>query len=211
MTRRAAVAAAVVLALVVAGELGRRTLAARAVEAEARRRDELAAVAQRALQQGAPKEALDALRALEQVDPLRAGLTSSLGRALVATGAASEALPVLERALQRDGPTPSVLEDQAVALAQLGRHDEARAALERAVMMDEGRPSALRRLAQANLILGEVDRAVASWEKALQVAPVPERDAIKTEASTLLAAAGYPDAGVREPLPPSVPGQPKPP
>jgi Flp pilus assembly protein TadD len=194
---RKVIVAAGLLALAAAGWfVVRGALAERAAQAEAKRRDELAYAAQWDLEHSAPQQALEKLRALEQTDPTRKGLTSSLGRALVSTGAPAEALPVLERALVRDGPTAETLEYQAVALAQLGRHVEARATIERSLMLDERRPSALRRLAQTHLTLGDVEPAIASWQRAAQVATAAERAAILDEARTLLTAAGYPDAGV---------------
>ncbi|MCU0697926.1 MAG: tetratricopeptide repeat protein [Myxococcaceae bacterium] len=199
MSRRAVVVAGAVLALAVGGYASRSFFERQAAEAEAKRRDELAYAAQWDLDHGAPQQALEKLKALEQVDPSRKGLTSSLGRALVSTGAPTEALPVLERALQRDGPTPETLEYQAVALAQLGRHVEARATIEKALMMDDRRTSALRRLAQTHLTLGDVEPAIATWELAAQVAPPAERPGIVDEARALLTAAGHPDAGLRLP------------
>jgi tetratricopeptide (TPR) repeat protein len=203
----------VVVALLVGGGavlLGRDWLSERQAQAEAKRRDDLAYAAQWDLDHGAPQQALEKLRALEEVDPTRKGLTSALGRALVSTGAAADALPVLARAFQRDGPTAETLEYQAVAMAQLGRHDEARAALERSLSLTET-SSAFRRLAQANLALGEIGPAIASWEHAAALAPVPERAAIMEEATALLTAAGHPDAGIRWPAAPRSPPSSPPP
>jgi tetratricopeptide (TPR) repeat protein len=203
VSRRVGLAAGVVALAAAGWFVTRGYFAERAAQAEAKRRDDLAYAAQWDLDHGAPQQALEKLKALEQVDPLRKGLTSSLGRALVSTGSATEALPVLERALVRDGPTAETLEYQAVALAQLGRHVEARGAIERSLMLDERRPSALRRLAQTHLALGDVEPAIVSWQRAAQVAPASERAAILDEARALLDAAGHPEASQRVPREPA--------
>jgi predicted Zn-dependent protease len=163
---------------------------ARRDAAEAKRKDELEYAAQWDLDHGQAAQALEKMNALVQRDPTRKAVPRLLGRALVSTGAPVEGIVKLNQALAANPADAEAHEYLGVARAQLGAATEAKMALTKALEFEPRRVSAWRRLAQVCLTTGDAAAATEAWRQAMAHAEPQDREAIRTEASTLLELAG---------------------
>lgn len=179
--------------LLVLGAGGALLFSARRDAAEEKRRDELEYAARYDLDHGQAAQALEKMKALQQVDPSRQALPGLLGRALVSTGAPTEGVVELDQAVATNPADAEAYEYLGVARAQLGAAAEAKVALTKALELEPRRVSAWRRLAQVCLTTGDVKAATAAWGQALASADTADRETIRTEARTLLELAGKTD------------------
>jgi len=179
--------------LLVLGAGGALLFSARRDAAEEKRRDELEYAARYDLDHGQAAQALEKMKALQQVDPSRQALPGLLGRALVSTGAPTEGVVELDQAVATNPADAEAYEYLGVARAQLGAAAEAKVALTKALELEPRRASAWRRLAQVCLTTGDVKAATAAWGQALASADTADRETIRTEARTLLELAGKTD------------------
>jgi predicted Zn-dependent protease len=189
VSRRLVVVAAVLLIL----GAGSALYATSRDAAETKRREALEYAARWDLDHGQATQALEKLNALHQVDPSRKAMPGLLGRALVSTGAATEGVALLDRAVAANPADSEAYEYLGVARAQLGAAAEAKLAFTKALELEPRRSSAWRRLAQVCLTTGDVTAATTAWNQALANAEPTDREAIRTEARTMLELAGKAD------------------
>lgn len=187
MNRRLVVVAAGLLVLGAGGAL---LFSASRDAAETKRREELEYAARWDLDHGQAAQALEKVKALQQVDPSRKALPGLLGRALVSTGAPTEGVAKLDQAIAANPADADAYEYLGVARAQLGAAAEAKVAFTKALELEPRRSSAWRRLAQVCLTTGDVKAATAAWGQALASAETSDRETIRTEARTMLELAG---------------------
>ena len=161
--------------------------------AEVKRKEELEYAARWDLDHGQATQALEKVKALQQVDPSRAALPGLLGRALVSTGAPTQGVVKLDQAVAANPADAEAWEYLGVARAQLGAAAEAKRAFTKALELEPRRASAWRRLAQVCLTTSDAKAATEAWRQALASADPADRESIRTEAHTMLELAGKTD------------------